>query len=147
MRDEIAPVYGDYAASSLVKMDRWLAAAYSENWQEVIAGWPEILPMFRGALAVYAGRAYLETGNSEEAERLFRFALRGEHTWSGGTKIAAHDPLSYALAEFYLATLLEQEGKRTEAEGKYRNFLSHFTKSKPRLPQIAEAHAALQRLL
>jgi tetratricopeptide (TPR) repeat protein len=147
MREEISPTDGDYAASRLVEMNRWLAAAYSGNWQQVIAGWAGVPPMLRGALSIYAGRAYLETGNSEEAERLFRFTIRAQHTWPGGSKIPSHNPLSCALAQFYLANILEREGKKTEATNLYKDFLSHFKNSRADLPQIAEARAAIQRAL
>jgi tetratricopeptide (TPR) repeat protein len=101
----------------------------------------------RSAFAVYAGRAYLETGNRNEAERLFRFAIRAQHTWSNGASVAAHNSLSYALAQFYSAELLEQEGKKVEAINSYQEFLSHFENSNAHLPQIAEARAALKRLM
>jgi len=50
------------------------------------------------------------------------------------------------LAEFYLGQLLEKEGRTTEAVTSYREFLSHRENSTARLPQIAEARAAVRRL-
>jgi tetratricopeptide (TPR) repeat protein len=147
LRKSVAPLYGDYAAEQTVNTSRWLAAAYAGRWQEVIAGWPKRQGFLRAALAVYAGRAYLETGNRDEAEKLFRFTIQAQRTWLKAAVIAAHDPLSYALAQFYLAKLLEQEGKKSEAINSYQEFLSHFENSSARLPQIAEARAALKRLM
>jgi hypothetical protein len=37
-------------------------------------------------------------------------------------------------------------GKKTEAINAYQEFLSHFENSTAKLPQIAEARAALKRL-
>ncbi|MFY9532200.1 MAG: protein kinase [Candidatus Acidiferrales bacterium] len=147
LRKFIAPLYGDYTAEQTVDANRWLAAAYAGRWQEVIAGWPKKQGFLRAAFAVYAGRAYLEIGNRDEAEKLFRFTIQAQRTWLNGAVIAAHDPLSYALAQFYLAKLLEQEGKKSEAINSYQEFLSHFENSSARLPQIAEARAALKRLM
>ncbi len=147
LREGIAPVEGDYFASKFVQTDRWLVAAFAQKWQEVIAGWSETPRAARGAWAVYAGRAYLESGNLAEAEKLFRFTIQAQHTWLNSAIIVAHDPLSYALAQFYLAKVLEQQGKKTEAINSYQDFLSHFENSSAKLPQIAEARAALKRLL
>jgi hypothetical protein len=42
---------------------------------------------------------------------------------------------------------LEQSGKKAEAVNAYQEFLGHFENSTANLPQIAEARAALKRLL
>jgi cytochrome c-type biogenesis protein CcmH/NrfG len=51
------------------------------------------------------------------------------------------------LAHFYLGRILEQTGKKAEAITAYQEFLSHFENSTAKLPQIAEARAALKRLM
>jgi len=51
------------------------------------------------------------------------------------------------LSEFYLAKVFEHAGKRADAVNAYQEFLSHFENSNARLPQIADARAALKRLL
>ena len=42
--------------------------------------------------------------------------------------------------------ILEQTGKKAEALKAYQEFLSHFEHSTAKLPQIAEARAAVKRL-
>ena len=73
--------------------------------------------------------------------------MRAQHVWLSGGIMAGFDPLSQELAQFYLAQLLEQDGKKADAINAYQDFLSHFENSNARLPQIAQARAALQRLL
>jgi tetratricopeptide (TPR) repeat protein len=97
--------------------------------------------------AVYAGRAYLETGDRDHAEKLFHFTIQAQRIWLNSGVIARHDPLAYELAQFYLAKILEQQGKKAEAISAYQEFLSHFENSSARLPQIPEARDALKRLL
>ena len=48
---------------------------------------------------------------------------------------------------YYLGQLYEHTGKRDQALNEYQEFLSHFTTSQSRLPQIADARAALKRLM
>ena len=40
-----------------------------------------------------------------------------------------------------------QAGRKAEAISSYKDFLSHFENSNAKLPQIAEARAALKRLM
>ena len=49
------------------------------------------------------------------------------------------------LAAFYLGRVAEQTGRKEEARALYREFLGHFEHSSSRLPQVAEARAALSR--
>ncbi len=51
------------------------------------------------------------------------------------------------MTNFYLGKMYEKEGKETEAINAYQEFLSHFENSTAKLPQIAEARAAVKRLL
>jgi hypothetical protein len=46
-----------------------------------------------------------------------------------------------------LGRILEQSGKKSEAVNAYQEFLSHFENSTAKPSQIAEARAALERLL
>jgi hypothetical protein len=82
-----------------------------------------------------------------EAERHLRFTLIAEKVWSNSSQLSSHDFLSYALANFYLGRALEQSGMKVEATNAYQEFLSHFENSNAQLPQIAEARAALKRLI
>ena len=87
-------------------------------------------------VALQVGRAYLELGALPEAEQLLRFELKAYPSF-----------LTYALAQFYLAKVLEQTGKKAEALKAYQEFLDHFENSTAKLPQIAEARAAVKRLM
>ena len=145
LRASVVPLVGDYAARKTVEGHRFLAAAYAGRWQAVIASWPQLGQQSWDWYALNVGRAYLETGMPTEAERHLRFALKAARMWGG--QPAYCNFLSYTLAQFYLGRVLEQTGKKAEAINAYQEFLSHFENSTAKLPQIAEARAALKRLM
>jgi len=147
LRTSLAPVVGDYATSKSVALDRLLAALYSGHWQEIIAEWPQVGSVSNYRLGLVAARAYLETGNWEEAEHYLRTVPLFQRTWADSLFIASGDFLAYALGEFYQAKVFEHAGKKADAVNAYQEFLSHFESSNAHLPQIAEARAALKRLL
>jgi tetratricopeptide (TPR) repeat protein len=147
LRTSLTPFVGEYRAGKRVGLQRLHAAAYAGRWQEVIASWPELGQQFWPGYALDVGRAYLEMGMLAEAERHLRFASDKERLWSSQDAVTAHNFLSYTLAQFYLGRVLEQTGKKAEAINAYQEFLSHFENSTAKLPQIAEARAALKRLM
>ena len=147
LRASVTPMVGDYMANKTVELHRLQAAAYAGRWQEVIASWPQLASQQRDLFALDVGRAYLEMGMLSEAERNLRFALLAQRLWAGEDHLASANFLSYTLAQFYLGRILEQTGKKAEAINAYQEFLSHFENSTAKLPQIAEARAALKRLL
>jgi flavin reductase (DIM6/NTAB) family NADH-FMN oxidoreductase RutF len=51
------------------------------------------------------------------------------------------------LSHFYLGQIYERTGKSQPAVDEYQSFLSHFEGSRTKLPQVAEARAALARLM
>jgi tetratricopeptide (TPR) repeat protein len=146
-RTSVTPWVGEYRAGKRAELQRLHAAAYAGRWQEVIASWPQLGQQFWPDYALDVGRAYLEMGMLAEAERHLRFASNVELLWSSDYAIIAHNFLSYTLAQFYLARVMEQTGKKAEAINAYQEFLSHFENSSAKLPQIAEARAALKRLM
>jgi len=83
----------------------------------------------------------------QEAERYLSRAITRMRDWSDSSKIGGKSFLTYVLAEFYLAQVYEREGKKTQAINAYQEFLSHFENSTAKLPQIAEARAAVKRLM
>jgi hypothetical protein len=89
----------------------------------------------------------LETGMFAEAERHLRFALKAARVWFYPELTVRSNFVSYTLAQFYLGRVLEQTGRKAEAISSYKEFLSHFENSTAKLPQIAEARAALKRLM
>jgi len=147
LRTSVTPLVGEYRAGKMSGLDRLQAAAYAGRWQEVIATWPQLGQQFWPGYALDVGRAYLEMGMLGEAERHLRFASNVNRYWTSAYGVIAHNFLSYTLAQFYLGRMLEQTGKKAEAINAYQEFLSHFENSTAKLPQIAEARAALKRLM
>jgi tetratricopeptide (TPR) repeat protein/tRNA A-37 threonylcarbamoyl transferase component Bud32 len=147
LRASVAPLVGEYMAGKTVDFLRLQAAAYAGRWQGVIASWPQLGQQFWDLYALDVGRAYLETGMLAEAERHLRFALKAARYWGNPTRAGRSNFVSYALAQFYLGRVLEQTGRKAEAIAGYQEFLSHFENSTAKLPQIAEARAALKRLM
>jgi len=140
------PLIGDYMAGKTAEIYRLLADGYAGRWQQVIAAWPQLPRQLRSEFALTVGRAYLATGVLPDAESELRFALDNNLTWSNDPAVVRHNFLDYVLAQFYLGQVLEQSGKKAEAARMYESFLTHFD-SGARLPQVAEARAALKRLM
>jgi tetratricopeptide (TPR) repeat protein len=138
LRAYLTPSEGEYMAGKYVDEERLLAASYAGRSQEVTAGWQRLGGQFSFEVALEVGRAYLEMGAVPEAEQYVRFAFK---TYPGYVTY-----LRYVLAQFYLGEVLEQSGKKAEALMFYQEFLGHFENSTAKLPQIAEARAAVKRL-
>jgi eukaryotic-like serine/threonine-protein kinase len=147
MRAAETPQIGEYAASAWVEFDRLFARTWAGHWQEVITSWPQLSPALRPRVEWAAGRACAETGAIQEAEPHLRNAAARARDFGDSTAINSRSFLTYVLNQFYLAKVYEGEGKKTEAVKAYQEFLNHFENSTARLPQIAEAQAALKRLL
>jgi tetratricopeptide (TPR) repeat protein len=147
LRASVTPLLGDYMAGKTVEFHRLLAASYAGHSQEVISGWPQLPGMLWPIYALDAGRAYLEAGNLSEAERQLRFAIKVQRFFANPQMFWSFNFFSSTLAQFYLGKLLEQSGKKPEAINAYQEFLAHFENSTAKLPQVAEARAALKRLL
>jgi predicted negative regulator of RcsB-dependent stress response len=146
-RAVLAPILGDYIADQIAALFRLLGASYAGRWQEVSEAWSAIPRQLQPAIALQVGRAQLQHGDLASAEKQLQFVLKANNLWSNQEFIIRHDFLSYALAKFYLGEILEKKGQKAEAINNYQDFLSHFENSSARLPQIAEARAALKRLL
>ncbi len=147
MRAIEAPLRGDYAAAKQIEFERMLAHTWAGRWQEVIASWPQLSPVFRPAAEWAVGRACAETGALQEAETHLRNVIARNRQWIDPEIIHSRSFLTPVLNQFYLAKVYEAEGKKTDAVNAYQEFLEHFDNSTARLPQIAEARAALKRLL
>ena len=147
LRASVAPLVGDYMGGKRVEFHRFQAAAYAGRWQKVIASWPQLAGQYRDLFSLDVGRAYLQMGMPSDAEHHLRFTMLAQRMWGNDDYIASASFLSYTLANFYLGKLLEQSGKKAEAIHAYQEFLGHFENSTAKLPQIAEARAALKRLM
>jgi tetratricopeptide (TPR) repeat protein len=147
LRASLGPLVGDYMVERAIELYRFLAAAYSGKWQQVAADGAKIHPRFHRQMDYEMGRALFEMGNLTEAEHHLQVTLRAARLWENSSEIASNDLLSSILAQFYQGKILEQTGKKAEAINAYQEFLSHFESSTAKLPQIAEARAALARLM
>ncbi len=106
------------------------------------------LPDFRTEPFLFnKGRAHLLLNNHPAAEQDFRRTLRESHSMGNLGFMLAQIPLYAVLSHFYLGQLYEATGKSPQAIDEYQSFLSHFEGSRTRMPQAAEARAALKRLM
>jgi len=98
-------------------------------------------------MTYYEARGALLRKDYVSAEQLLRRTLV-LHRWFATTWRWHHirSPLVMLLCHFHLGQVYEATGKREQAVSEYREFLSAFEGSATRLPQIAEARAALKRL-
>ena len=145
LTSSVTPLLGEYWAGRIVDLHRLLAASYAGNSGEVVSIWQRAHDLPWLGFRMEIGRAYLDIGMTSEAERQLSLAIQDEKIW-----INRDNPvnfLTYALARFYQGKLLDQTGKKAEAINAYKEFLSHFENSTAKLPQIAEARAALKRLM
>ncbi len=92
------------------------------------------------------GRARLLSRDYGGAEADFRASINDQRFIGNYRSVRSRAPLIEHLCHFYLGQIHEATGKREDAIREYRSFLSHYTTSHSRLPQIAEARAALKRL-
>ncbi len=106
------------------------------------------LPDLNNPQLLYArGRAYVLLKDYARAEQHLRRALVRERGLSNFNDMRSRSPLLATLCRFYLAQVYEAGGKREQAVNEYQEFLSHFESSRTRLPQVAEARAALKKLM
>jgi serine/threonine protein kinase/predicted negative regulator of RcsB-dependent stress response len=95
----------------------------------------------------FRARAHQLANDDSSAEAEFRGVLLTERSLENGRAMADRFPALGILSHYYLGQLYEHTGKRDQALNEYQEFLSHFTTSQSRLPQIADARAALKRLM
>ena len=147
LRASLSPLEGDYMADKTVQFYRFLAAAYSGQWQQAVAQGGGLHEDFDLASSYEVGRAYSETGDLTAAERHLDYCLKYNRISGDPGGSPRMQYLSLTLAEYYQAKLLEQQGRKTEAINGYQEFLSHFENSNARLPEIPQARAAVKRLM
>jgi hypothetical protein len=143
-RSAMAPYFSDYRVDTSIALDRLQAAKFSNQWRQVIDGWPTISDYMKPVSGFLAGRAYDGLALFPQAEGELRSNLR--FVCAGSLISDELDLFQVELADFYLGKALEQEGKTADAIKSYQAFLGHFAHSDAGLPQIKEARNALQRL-
>jgi eukaryotic-like serine/threonine-protein kinase len=144
LRGSLAPLFGDRGADNFLILFRTLAALYARRWQEVIMRGSQMDDFYRSRLVPALGRAYVEMKDWDNGER---YLLRVAAMQRMSTRFGRDNGLAYALSKFYLAEVFKHAGKKADAIRAYREFLNHFENSNARLPQIAQARAALKRLM
>ncbi len=124
-----------------------LAALARGDGRTVVAAAARLPDYQDASLLMMRGQGELLIQDYAAAERLFRRAINANRGATGGTTaIANSSPLMEILCHFHLGQVYEAVGKREQAIGEYRDFLSRFEGSQTRLPAVAEARAALKRL-
>lgn len=146
LRDSIAPILGDYVAEKAVEFHRMQAAYYAGRYEEVIQMWPRLPRSFWNLYALDVGRAYLQAGVLTEAEPHLRAAWKAQLAFFWNQDMQAqHNYLTWMLAQFYMAQVLERTGRQSDATANYQAFLKHFEHSSAPLPQIAAARVVVAR--
>jgi serine/threonine protein kinase/Tfp pilus assembly protein PilF len=92
-------------------------------------------------------RAHLLTNDFSSADHDLRATIRRSRSLMNPRVISQRFPALEILSHYYLGQLYERTNKRDEALNEYQEFLSHFANSHSKLRQIAEARAALKRLM
>ncbi len=98
-------------------------------------------------LLLAKARARLLTGDAAGAEQGFELVPAFSRLPTVPTDYPYNLPLIESLAHFYIGAIDAAAGKRQDAANEYQQFLSHFQGSSAPLPQVAQARAALARLL
>jgi eukaryotic-like serine/threonine-protein kinase len=106
------------------------------------------IPDFQDADRLFLkARAHLLTNDYSSAEHDFRATIRRSRSLMNPRTISQRFPVVEMLSHYYLGQLYERTNKRDDAVNEYQDFLSHFTNSHTKLPQVAEARTALKRLM
>jgi tetratricopeptide (TPR) repeat protein len=150
LRKGTAPIVGDFMARTTESLWRIRAASYLGRHGEAADLCSRLTRSRNHARWAYSldlVRALLVLGRLADAEAELTWLIRllldigaGPDTW------AQFSMLTYLLARYHLGQVREKTGRRAEAAEWYRFFLSSFEHSAAKLPQIAEARAALKRL-
>jgi DNA-binding winged helix-turn-helix (wHTH) protein/tetratricopeptide (TPR) repeat protein len=150
LRKGITPIVGDFMARTTESLWRVKAASCLGRHGEVADLCSRLTRFRNGARWAYSldlVRALLSLGRLADAEAELTWLTRMLLDIGGGNDTGMQfSMLTYLLARYHLGQVRERTGRRTEAAERYRLFLSSFEHSSAKLPQIAEARAALKRL-
>ena len=141
------PELGEIGIEQQRNLNRMFAALARNDAQGVLAAAASLPNLTFPWLRFARGRAYLVLKDYARAEQDLRRALISGRNVSNFNQVRRRSPLLDSLAHFYLAQVFEATGKRDQAVNEYQEFLSPFENSRAQLPQIAQARAALQRLV
>jgi serine/threonine protein kinase/tetratricopeptide (TPR) repeat protein len=106
------------------------------------------VPDFQDAYVLFLrARAAHLTNDYASAETRFRALLLFDRNLENSEVSTNRLPALGILSHYYLGQLYEHTSKRDQAINEYQEFLSHFTSGQTKPPQIADARAALKRLI
>ncbi len=141
------PWVSQYAVEHARATAEAFAALLHNDPQQALAAAGQASDVVQAQMLFCAGRAHLMLGDYSGAEQDFHAAYAENRALNDQNQIRRYMPLLPLLSEFYLAQIYEKSGKRDQAINQYQSFLSHFERSQTHLPQVAEAGAALKRLM
>jgi eukaryotic-like serine/threonine-protein kinase len=98
-------------------------------------------------LVFFNGRAHLLAGDYAAAETDFHSVLRVGRYLENSFALINRFPAYEVLSHYYLGQIAEKTNQRDQAVNEYQEFLSHFSNSQTRLPQVSDARNALKRLM
>jgi len=147
LRKGVAHVVGEFHAASTEIIWRVKAASYLGQFDRVIDLTSKVSRAQRVEYSLELSRAYLALSRPADAETELRWLTRALlNLGSDPFGYQQFSTLGYLLARFSFAQVLERTGRGAEAAKWYRYFLSSFERSTAKLPQLAEARAAIARL-
>ncbi|MFI5108973.1 MAG: protein kinase [Terriglobales bacterium] len=141
------PWVSQYAVEHARATAEAFAALLHNDPQPALAAAGQASDVVQAQMLFCEGRAHLMLGDYSRAEQDFHAAYTENRALNDQNQIRRYMPLLPLLSEFYLAQIYEKTGKRDQAINQYQSFLSHFERSQTHLPQVAEAGAALKRLM
>ena len=124
-----------------------IAALLRNDGRAVLAAAGRLPDVQQAWFVFVRARAHRIVNDAAPAAQELRRTLALERNLSNQNAMGSRLPLLAMLCHFYLGQLYEASGKRQQAVDEYQEFLSHFEGSRTRLPEVAEARAALKRLL
>ena len=106
------------------------------------------VPDFQFPYRMYLkARAQLLSNDYSSAETGFRSVLRRGRDLENNEALSGRFPILGVLSHYYLGQLYERTGKGDQATNEYQEFLSHLQGSQTQLKQVADARAAMKRLM
>ena len=140
-----------YVAGRWIETQResgeWLAALYRGDGGAAARVAGEYIKRNFAEVLYRRAWTYLLVNDYSAAEEGFHKAAVWDRTLENFTTITRRMPIYEVLMHFQVAQIDERNGKRDAAINEYQEFLSHFETSHTKLPQVAQARAALKKLM
>jgi tetratricopeptide (TPR) repeat protein len=124
----------------------WFAIEHGDG-QGAVSQMARVPNFQRPYVLILRGRAHLLANDLAAAEADFKSTQSWDRNLENFRVMSLRTPMWSVLAKYYLAQAYEKQGKRDQALNEYQEFLSRFESSHTKLPQVAEARAALKILM